>query len=507
MRMVRPVPWATVLAAVASLVVLTTGPLARVRTWWDYEDPLATDATVVVINAAVGLVAFAWLVSQERFRLLDQRALGVAAGLVGWLLLGSLWSVDRLETFRQALQIASALTIGAAIAAALGGVWFRWALWAALHVGLGWSVIAIYLGHRGTIDRNDDWAGIFFNRNSLALYAALALLVAVFIAADARTVASMPKRWSIVVVLAGFGIVDVRLIAGSDALTPLVALGVALGAVVLCWAGNRLVRRDVDADRLAALVGGLALAVAAVAWATRRTWLDDLGRRSDLTGRLDLWNVALDWGWRRPLHGYGYMAAWDDPSFQSEVQAARGALVGSAHNSFVDIFLGAGLIGLALALGLIAALYWRTAPQALRRVTVATVFPVALLVFVVVEDLTETLLIGNHLAVALLGSLLWPRAEPVSAIVPAEEAVVPGGERSRVLGGTPELWRMSARRLTHAVEQRPVADQSFHRAGERGVVSEWHDQPIHAVVDHFGRTEAVARDHRQTGGERLSRGE
>ena len=198
-------PWPTVVAAVASLVVLSSGPLYRLRTWWDYEDPLATDATVVVLNAAVGLVALSWLVSQGRFRQLDQRALAVAAALVGWLLLGSLWSLDRLETFRQSLQIASALTIGAAIAAALGAVWFRWALWAALQVGLGWSVVAIYLDRSGTIDRNGDWAGIFFNRNSLALYAALALLVAVFIAADARSIESAPRRWSVVAVLVAFG--------------------------------------------------------------------------------------------------------------------------------------------------------------------------------------------------------------------------------------------------------------------------------------------------------------
>ena len=123
-------PWVTVLAAVASFVVLSSGPVYRVRTWWDFEDPLANDATIVVINAAVGLVAFSWLVSQGRFRHLDQRALAVAVALVGWLLLGSLWSLDRLDSFRQSLQIASALTIGAAIAAALGAVWFRWALWA-----------------------------------------------------------------------------------------------------------------------------------------------------------------------------------------------------------------------------------------------------------------------------------------------------------------------------------------------------------------------------------------
>jgi hypothetical protein len=237
--MERPVPWPTVVAAVASLVVLSSGPLFRLRTWWDFEDPLATDATIVVVNAAVGLVALSWLASQGRFRLLDQRALTVAAALVGWLLLGSLWSLDRLETMRHALQIATALTIGAAVAAALGAVWFRWALWAALQVGLGWSIAAIYLDRSGTIDVNGDWAGIFFNRNSLALYAALALLVAVFIAADTRSIESPPRRWSVVAVLVAFGIVDVRLIAGSDALTPLVAVSVALAAVGLCSARRR----------------------------------------------------------------------------------------------------------------------------------------------------------------------------------------------------------------------------------------------------------------------------
>jgi O-antigen ligase len=505
--MERPVPWPTVVAAVASLGVLTTGPLYRLRTWWDYEDPLSTDATVVVINAAVGLVAFAWLVSQGRFRRLDQRALIVAGALVGWLLLGSLWSLDKLETFRQAMQIASALIIGAAIAAALGGVWFRWSLWAALQVGLVWSAAAIYSDRSGTLDRNGDWAGIYFNRNSLALYAALALLVSVFLAADSRSIESSARRWVVVAVLAGFGVVDVRLIAGSDALTPVVSLVAALAAVALCWGGSHLVRRDVDANRLAAVVGGLALAIGAVGWATRRSWLDNLGRRADLTGRLDLWTVAVDWAWRRPLHGYGYMAAWGDPAFLAEVEAARGTLLGSAHNSFVDLFLGAGLIGLALAIGLVAALYWRTVPAALRMVSVATLFPVALLVFIVVENLTETLFVGNQLIVALLGSLLWPRPEPVSDVAVGDEPLIAADEGSGVLGGAPQLWRLGPRPGPEPLEQLAIVDQPLHGRGEGHVVSDRHDRPVHPVVDDLGRSEAVARDHRQAGGERLSGGE
>jgi exopolysaccharide production protein ExoQ len=505
-RIERPVPWPTVLAAVASLFVLTTGPLYRLRTWWDYEDPLATDAFVVVLNAAIGLVAFSWLVSQGRFRQLDQRALAVAAALVGWLLLGSLWSLNRLETFRHAMQIASALTVGAAIAAALGAVWFRWVLWAGLHVGLVWSVIAIYLHRSGTLDNNSDWAGVYYNRNFLALYAALALLVAVFLAADARSIESAAKRWAVVAVLVGFGAVDVRLIAGSDALTPVVSFTVALAAVAVCWAGSRLVRRDVDANRLAAVVGLVALAAAVVAWTTRRSWLDELGRRGDLTGRVAAWNVSLDWAWRRPLHGYGYMAAWREPGFQAEVEAARGRVLVHAHNSFVDVFLGAGLIGLALAVGLVAALYWRTVPVALRMVSAATLFPVALLVFVVVENLTETLLVGNQLIVALLGSLLWPRPEPVSDVAVSDEAAVPVDEGSGVLGGPAEFWRMGPRGRAQPLEQLAIVDQPLHRVGERGVVGDRHDEAVRPVGHDLGGPEAVARDHGQPGGERLPGG-
>ena len=216
--------------------------------------------------------------------------------------------------------------------------------------------------------------------------------------------------------------------------------GAVLRRAVTSCAGS------VDADRLAAVVGGVALAVAAVGWATRRSWLDNLGRRADLTGRLDLWNVALDWAWRRPLHGYGYMArvarsrrSWP----RSRRPGARCS--DSAHNSFVDMFLGAGLIGLALASGSSPSCTGGRCPTRCAAVGVATLFPVALLVFVVVENLTETLFVGNQLIVALLGSLLWPRPEPLSEITVSDEAVVPVDEGSGVLGGPAELWRVGPR--------------------------------------------------------------
>lgn len=406
MRDERPAISALFVLATAAMVALTSGPLFRIRTWWSYEDPLGRDAVVVAVHAAFGVLAAAWLVTGERWRTLDLRALVAAGVLVALILISTISSLDRGETFRQGLQIGSSLAVGGAAASGLGARRFTWALWAACHAGLAWSVVAIYLDRPGTIDHNGDWAGIYFNRNSLALYAALGVLASAFLLAPAWRRAGRIPSWIVAVVLVGALVMDVRLITGSDALTPLVALAAAGVAVGLALAGHRLVAGGVAAARVVVLAGGVGVVVAVVGWLTRGVWLDLAGRDSDLTGRADLWDVALEWAWRRPFRGFGYLGTWSDQRFLADVAAARGTLLGSAHNSFVEAFLGTGLLGLAALVALVVVLYLRTGIRAATTPQPATLLPFTVLVFVVVENLTETLLVGNQLAVALMGALL-----------------------------------------------------------------------------------------------------
>lgn len=392
------------------MVALTSGPLFRLRTWWDYDDPLARDDVVVAVHAVFGLVAVVWLLRHGVGRAVDDVSALVAVALVAWLALGSIWSVDRSETLRQTMQIASALAVGAAATVALGQRMFRVALWVALHVGLFWSFAAIELDRAGTIDGNGDWAGVFFNRNSLALYAALGLLVTVFVVADALAERA-GATWLPLVVAGGFAaLVDVRLLAGSDALTPLVAATVALGAGAIARGVHRVSSpRPARAGRLATVTGLVALALGAITWLTRATWLDAFGRDSDLTGRSELWSVALDRAWQRPVHGFGYLASWGDGDFLADIERRRPDLLGSAHNAFVEMFLGAGLVGLALFVVLVVVLYRRHAVAALTGGGLVSAFGLSLLVFLVVENLTETLFVGNQLVVALFGALLVAR--------------------------------------------------------------------------------------------------
>jgi O-antigen ligase len=384
-----------------ALTVLTTGPLYRVRTWWDYDDPLATDPVVIGVYAVTGVAAVAWLVVR---RALPRTPAVVAAGLVvAWLLVSTLWSTAWATTVREALQLASVLAVGIAALVGLGVRRFAAALWVALHVGLVWSFIAIQVGEPGTQDERGDWAGVFFNRNSLALIAALGLVIGAAILVDAWVERSRPLIADAVVAV--MVVVDVRLLLGSAARTPWVALGAAVvlaGAVVVA---SPLVQHGRSA-RLLAGGGAVVLVVAgAVAWGTRHRWLDDLGRSGDLTGRVDVWDVAVE-RWRdRPVVGHGYLAEWQDAAFVAEVEAASGHLLTSAHNAFVEVLLGGGVVGLVLLVVFVGVLWVQTVGAALERPSIAGLTMVALLVFVLAENLTETLFVGNHITVALLGAL------------------------------------------------------------------------------------------------------
>jgi O-antigen ligase len=79
--------------------------------------------------------------------------------------------------------------------------------------------------------------------------------------------------------------------------------------------------------------------------------LANLGREtesiSNLTGRTEVWRALLPYIQARPWHGYGYESFWTPPRLQ-EFGASQGWAVPDAHNGFINLTLGLGLIGAAL---------------------------------------------------------------------------------------------------------------------------------------------------------------
>jgi O-antigen ligase len=91
----------------------------------------------------------------------------------------------------------------------------------------------------------------------------------------------------------------------------------------------------------------IVLGVSVLAFAAFLAFSDDLvtvvGRDTTFTGRTYIWPIVLDAVWQRPLLGFGYYAATADfirPLLLGGVGAA------DAHNGYLDVLLGTGIVGL-----------------------------------------------------------------------------------------------------------------------------------------------------------------
>ena len=387
-------------------LVFTTGPLYRVRSWWNYDDPLAADLAVVAVQVLFGLMGLGVLVSGARWRRVEVRLAGIAAALVTWMALSAAWSADAGATLRESVMVAITLLAGIGAAVAVSERVLVFAGWVGVHVGLAWSALWIVTLQPGT-QSDDGWTGVYFNPNSLALVAAVGILLSLVLAARHLR---HRHRWPIAAVLAVAVVADAWLISGTASLAPAAALLVGLAVAAAAVAARRLVRPggllEGRARGVAALVGVGAVVVTMFAFATRTTWLDRFGRSSTLTGRTEIWGVALDWWRDQPIRGHGYLGAWADPQFVADQIAARGELLGSTHNTFVELLLGTGVIGFALAVALVVGLWTAAGHRALTGVRWADAWPMAALVFVIVENLAETLWVGGQVSVVLVGVLI-----------------------------------------------------------------------------------------------------
>ena len=97
------------------------------------------------------------------------------------------------------------------------------------------------------------------------------------------------------------------------------------------------------------------------------------------------------------------------------------------------MLLGAGIIGFALVITLYGRLWLEAGERALSDRRITSVWPLAVLVFVIVEHLAETLFVGGQLMVATTGALIVvsaptarPPATPDPSSVPGESVGVEG---------------------------------------------------------------------------------
>ncbi len=325
-------------------------------------------------------------------------ALWLATPLLLWPLLAGLsyfWSDLPGHSLRTTIQLGMTVLISIYIGARFSLFDLVRALFVVLVLTGLLSLVAILAQSSFAYDLNGVARGIFPHKNVLGGRMVLLLIccLLLFTAGWHRAVVSAAAATS------------VALIAYSESGTAIImTLGLSALAPVL------LTRHAAAPLRLIAYLAAL-LAISLAAWSLLAFGLDPvtmalqaLGKESTLTGRSLLWDFASGLIEARPLLGSGFDAFWNggDGSAGRFVQYALQQDVMNFHNSYLDIAVQLGLVGLLAAAVFLLLFAWRAlALLYLERRAIAA-FPVLLLAFVTVYSLSEYAVFRQHALIQIL---------------------------------------------------------------------------------------------------------
>jgi len=197
------------------------------------------------------------------------------------------------------------------------------------------------------------WRGAFTDKNELGMACGEAIILAVY--AYRRR---LGPRWLAVFTLAAYLV----LLYGSQSKTPIVfMMGALYGAMIVM----ALRRRSA-----AGLIIGYGLLVIGLAGGAvlSMTWQDALlalGRDPTFTNRTRIWQLALEYIDYRPWFGYGFGAFWQETSADAQTfWVALGFKTPHAHNSWLELVLGVGVVGFGIAILSWLAVFYRSAGSA-----------------------------------------------------------------------------------------------------------------------------------------------
>lgn len=328
------------IATVLALIGATRAPVYRVRLEMGSVpgDPI-DDTRIQLIWC--GLYALVVVAAWPAWRAVWERArsvVGSGAVFCAVLALSGVWSLRPERTFEQVGMLTLGMAAAVLAGASLSPRRLAWAVWAAMSVCVMGSVWAHLRDWHYTVDPKGNFVGWYFNRNALGPVAALAVLSSVLL------VWRGVRGWR-AVGMGAVGVVSAAVWWRTGSLTPLVAVIGALAAVGFAWAwgrGSSDVRRRM---RWMGVVVPMVVALLVLARGTINSWF---GRSASFSGRTELWAELLESWTQRPWGGFGFMAVWFDDDLRVRL-LARGRDLYEAHSGYLEVLVGAGVLG-ALAL-------------------------------------------------------------------------------------------------------------------------------------------------------------
>ena len=384
------------------LAALTQGPVLSL--WFRHTQVGQSSADLAIAAAynAIQLPAVMLLGRRLDRVHLPMHVVVPLALLVGWLVVSTFWSTLRIDTAIASTSLAITTLVGLYLAVSFEVRTLVAIVLVAMQPGLiasEWALQREWPEAYELISR--DWAGIYYNRNSLGPPAVIGMIsAAVLIWLLVRT---RPRRWPVgVVILVAVFAFDFRLQRGGGSATSWAVVAV-FAIVFVGWSILALWRRRnglslSSAYGWAYVLGLFTIAVPGLLF--RNVISKILGRPAGFDGRVEYWRVSWDGVEIHPFRGWGWLAAWRTPSFRTMLPPELATEIWS-HNAFLDVLLGGGLVaGVFLVIGLSRGLV--NAALFAPNDGVVGAWPLAVATAILAASTQESFIIGNHFYWALL---------------------------------------------------------------------------------------------------------
>lgn len=350
----------------------------------------ATTYTTILVGLCLTGAAILWRRWREveLFRLLPL----TLVLLLIWLLTTSLWSRAPSETLAGWLAMAGIAFLALVIAHIRDTLQTVRALGDVLRVMLSLSLaleifsgILIdmpirFLGIQGNLVEAGPLQGVFGTRNMLGFIATIALITFIV---EWRTAAIRPGIAVFSVVLAG----SLALLSASPTvLVLLITVGLATAALAI-------VRHTPPAARRATQItfGSLVALGLIVAYLLRGPIIGMLNARSDFSLRATLWDVILIYVRFQPVQGWGWFGPWPSDTLPfALLNRLTSGPHASALNSYFDMLLQAGWVGLVLFAVMCATAVGRSWLVATARRSVLYAWTPLVLVALLVDSMFES---------------------------------------------------------------------------------------------------------------------
>ena len=234
------------------------------------------------------------------------------------------------------------------------------------------------------------WIGVYHQRNPLAKFMALGIIISVLtFVVDQKSKEYLFSYKSIIqswIPLFLF----VLLFFNNLSATPAIAM---LGIFVLYPFYQALSVKSLLGGAFVIFFSVLILFVLATVLMNIEAFFFLFGKDMTLSLRVPFWIELFDYISMRPWFGYGYSSFWsDDLSFKSDIGKVVGIELGYAHNGWIEILLGLGIIGLLVVI-LILFVFTRQAYLFSReRITPNRMWPMLFLTYILISNTSANLL-------------------------------------------------------------------------------------------------------------------